>query len=267
MITTKIYYFYAKLFARNVFSRFNRLLFNLGLRGLGILNYQNLRISGEQKFLEGYLGKLTSPVILDVGASKGEYSCHCIRINKYATVYAFEPHPKTFETLKTTVSGEGVIVVNKAVSSSRGRMQLYDYRNNEGSSHATLYQDVIEKVHGGDSISFEVEAVTLDEFVIENKIDKVHLLKIDVEGNELNVLRGAKKSLKKDIFDAIQFEFTQINSVSRVFMKDYFDLLGAKFSLHRLLPNGLSSLADYTPTGHEIYGHQNIVAIRREKNV
>lgn len=122
-------------------------------------------------------------------------------------------------------------------------------------------------MHGGDSISCDVEVVTLDEFVTENKINKIHLLKIDVEGNEMNVLRGAKKSLEKDIFDVIQFEFTQINSVSRVFMKDYFDLLGAKFSLHRLLPNGLLSLGEYFSTTHEIYGYQNIVAIRREKNV
>lgn len=267
MIMREIYYFYAKFFAKNIFSKFNKLLFNLSLRGLGVFNYQNITISGEQKFLENYLSKLASPVIFDVGANKGEYTCHCIRVNKHARVYAFEPHPKTFKILKNSVSGEGVLVVNKAISNSKGKMQLYDYKDNQGSSHATLCQDVIEKVHVGDSISCDVEVVTLDEFVTENKINKIHLLKIDVEGNEMNVLRGAKKSLEKDIFDVIQFEFTQINSVSRVFMKDYFDLLGAKFSLHRLLPNGLLSLGEYFSTTHEVYGYQNIVAIRREKNV
>ena len=267
MIMRKIYYFYAKFFAKKIFSNFNKLLFNLSLRGLGVLNYQNITISGEQKFLEHYLSKLASPVIFDVGADKGEYTCHCIRVNKHARVYAFEPHPKTFKILKSSFSGEGVVVVNKAISSSKGEMQLYDYKNNEGSSHATLCQDVIEKVHGEESISCGVEVVTLDEFVTENKIRKVHLLKIDVEGNEMNVLRGAKKSLEKDIFDVIQFEFTQINSVSRVFMKDYFDLLGARFSLYRLLPNGLLALGEYAPTSDEIYGYQNIVAIRREQNV
>lgn len=93
------------------------------------------------------------------------------------------------------------------------------------------------------------------------------MLKIDVEGNEINVLRGAKKSLEKNIFDVIQFEFTQINSVTRIFMKDYFDLLGARFSLYRFLPNDLLPLSEYTVTNHEIYGYQNIVAIRRERNV
>ncbi len=267
MIMRKIYYFHTKFFAKNIFSKFNELLFNLSLRGLGFFNYQNIMISGEQKFLENYLSELASPVIFDVGANKGEYACHCIRVNKHARVYAFEPHPKTFKILKSTVSVEHVVVVNKAISSSRGKMQLYDFKNNEGSSHATLCKDVIEKVHGKDSISFEVEVLTLDEFMIQNKINKVHLLKIDVEGNEMNVLRGARKSLEKDIFDVIQFEFTQINSISRVFMKDYFDLLGAKFLLYRLLPNGLLPLGEYAPTSHEIYGYQNIMAIRREQNV
>lgn len=267
MIMRKIYYFYARFFAKNIFSKFNKLLFNLSLRGLGVFNYQNITISGEQKFLENYLSKLASPVIFDVGANKGEYTSYCIRVNKHARVYAFEPHPKTFKTLKNSVSSKDVLVVNKAISDSKGKMQLYDYRNNEGSSHATLCYGVIEKVYRGESISYDVEAVTLDEFVTQNKINKIHLLKIDVEGNEMNVLRGAKKSLEKDVFDVIQFEFTQINSVTRVFMKDYFDLLGAKFSLYRLLPNGLLSLDGYAPTSHEIYGYQNIVAIRRKQNV
>jgi len=264
MIIRKIYYYYAKFFAKNIFSKFNKLLFNVSLRGLGVFNYQNSRISGEQKFLENYLSKLASPVIFDVGANKGEYTSRCICINKHARVYAFEPHPKTFEILKRSVSDKCVVVVNKAISNSKGKMQLYDYKNNEGSVHASLCKGVIEKVHKGDGISCDVEVVTLDEFVKENKINKIHLLKIDVEGNEMNVLKGAKDSIKNGIVDVIQFEFTQINSVSRVFMKDYFDLLETNYSLYRLLPNGLLSLGEYTPTSHEIYGYQNIVAIRKE---
>jgi len=263
----KIYYFYTKFFAKNIFSKFNKLLFNLSLRGLGIFNYQDMKVSGEQKFLENYLSKLSAPIIFDVGANKGEYASYCVYANKNARVYAFEPHPKTFEILKKNISNKDVIAVNKAISNSKGKMKLYDYKSNEGSSHATLCPDVIEKVHGGESISYNVKVTTLDEFVRENKINKIHLLKIDVEGNDINVLKGAKESIGNGIIDVIQFEFTQINSISRVFMKDFFDLIGASYTFYRLLPNTLLPLGKYNPTTHEIYGYQNIVTIKKKQNV
>ena len=77
MISTfikKIYYFYARIFSRNIFSRINNLLFNLSLRGLGIYNYQNMNISGEVSFLKKYIKSLPDPIIFDIGANKGDYA-------------------------------------------------------------------------------------------------------------------------------------------------------------------------------------------------
>ncbi len=119
----KIYHVYARVFAKVIFLKANRLMFNLSLRGLGVYNYQNLNISGEQKFLETYLCGLASPVVFDVGAHKAEYTCCCIRVNEHAKVYAFEPHPKTFEVLRNNVSDGNVVFINKGLSSSRGRWE------------------------------------------------------------------------------------------------------------------------------------------------
>ena len=83
-------------------------------------------------------------------------------------------------------------------------------------------------------------------------------------GNEIKVLEGSKESLKKGLFRAIQFEFTQINSVSRVFMRDFFDILGEEYVIYRLLPNQLLPLKKYNATMHEIFGFQNLVAIRKK---
>ena len=85
-----------------------------------------------------------------------------------------------------------------------------------------------------------------------------------MEGNEVNVLKGSKESLRNDIIEAVQFEFTQINSTSRIFMKDFFDILEEKYTINRLLPNELIPLNTYNPTMHEIYAYQNIIALRKK---
>ena len=61
----------------------------------------------------------------------------------------------------------------------------------------------------------------------------------------------------------IQFEFTQLNSTTRVFFKDFYELLSEKYKLFRLLPNGLLEIKSYNPTMQEIFGYQNFVAIMK----
>ena len=256
---------YAKVFAKPMYYKINRFLFSLSLRGLGIYNYQNLFVSGESSFLEKYLSKIDSPVILDIGAHKGAYALLCKQINKQAKIFCFEPHPKTFATLNSETKDFDIVSINQALSDSIGKLLLYDYKTNNSSSHATLYENVIEQVYKRESISFEVDVSTVDCFVEKNDIKNINLLKIDVEGHEIEVLKGAMSSLKQGLVHAIQFEFTQINSSSKVFMKDFYDLLCDRFKFYRLLPNGLLPLGEYNPTFHEIFGYQNIVCIKKIK--
>ncbi len=102
---------------------------------------------------------------------------------------------------------------------------------------------------------------TLDFYCENNGIETIDFLKIDVEGFELNVLKGGARMLKNKKIGMIQFEFTQINSTVGVFFKQFFDLLSADFCLYRLLPNGLQTIETYEPTSCEIFGYQNYVAI------
>lgn len=263
-LLTKLFYLYAFFFARVKFKRIHTLLINLGLRGLGFYNYQNLNISGELHFLKNYLNKIKNPIIFDIGANEGEYAQLCKHINKNAKIFCFEPHPKTFMSLQENIDSNQITLINKALSDKNGKLSLHDYKEKDGSSHASLYADVIEKVHGKESICYEVDVTTVDNIVNEFNIKKIDLLKIDVEGNEVNVLKGSKESLRNDIIESVQFEFTQINSTSRVFMKDFFDILKEKYTMNRLLPNELLPLKDYNPTMHEIFGYQNIVALRKK---
>jgi FkbM family methyltransferase len=257
---------YAKFFAKTRYYKINQFLFSLSLRGLGIYNCQNFFISGELNFLKKHLSKINSPIILDVGAHKGAYALLCKQINNQAKIFCFEPNPKTFAILNDETKGCGIMTINQALSDSRGKLLLYDYMQNDRSTHATLCKDVIEQVHKEKSINFEVDVSTVDNFIQENNLKNITLLKIDVEGHEIEVLKGAKKSLDRGVIDAIQFEFTQINSTSRVFMKDFFDLLQEKYDFYRMLPFELVLLGKYNPTFHEIFGYQNIVCLRKNLN-
>lgn len=257
---------YTFLFARRRFRKVNLLLFNLGMRGLGILNYKNNKISGESRFLSDYLKGKKDCIVFDVGANVGNYSQEVISNNRDVKIYAFEPHPITFKDLssKFDQSHNNVFMYNSAVGSEAGQLTLYDYDSKDGSPHASIFQAVIEDIHQSKSIAHEISVVTLDSFIEENGIERIDLLKIDTEGNELNVLKGAANSIFAGRIKAIHFEFNEMNVISRAFFKDFWDFL-PDYVFYRMLPDGLLCIDRYIPLTCEIFAYQNIVAILRKE--
>lgn len=251
---------YAALFARRIFYRLNKFLYHCSLRGLGILNFENNRISGEERFIKLFLAGKTGGVVFDVGANVGNYSSKVLKTNPLLTVYAFEPHPRTFATLEKNVQHSNFTAINAAAGECAGTSALYDYAADDGSSHASLYQDVIENIHRASSTHHEVKVVALGEFSRENQITNIALLKIDTEGNELNALKGIEDLLSTGKIEAIHFEFNEMNIASHVFFRDFWALL-PNYDFYRLLPDGMVKLEKYSPVFCEIFAYQNIVAL------
>ncbi|WP_067585748.1 FkbM family methyltransferase [Endozoicomonas ascidiicola] len=252
---------YVFFFARSRFEKFNKLLHRVSLSGLGVLNYKTSTVSGEKAFIESYLHN-KSGVVIDVGANVGGYSKDVIRVNSSLTVFAFEPHPVTFSKLSESMSSfENVVTVNKGMSYELGMLKLFDYSDNDGSQHASLYQNVMKDIHGAGSVTeHQVEVITLDEFLSSEKVEEVTLLKIDTEGNELEVLHGAKKAIEQKKIKAIHFEFNEMNTISKAFFRDFWKLLD-NYRFYRLLPNEMMEIKKYSPLNCEIFAYQNIVAI------
>ncbi len=264
-IAYKIARWYGRLFARPSLISFNKFLVHLGMRGLGVYNFGDFFVTGESNFLKQYLSSIDQPVIFDVGANTGSYALLCQQINPNSQIFCFEPHPQTFSLLQKQVqNNKNIKTLNLALSNKSGKLALYDYQDNRNSRHATLCQDVIETVANQTSINFEVPVSTVDEIIIEQRLKKIHLLKVDVEGHDLQVLQGAKSAIANNIVQAIQFEFTKNNSTAKVFMKDFFDLLAKDFIFYRLLPYGLLPLNQYNPSIHEIFAYQNIIGLKRK---
>jgi FkbM family methyltransferase len=246
-----------------------RLLFQIGVRGLGILNYENPYLTGEHHVLS-HLSQHASAgddlVIFDVGANVGVYSDMVKKLYPHARVYAFEPHPTTFVTLDQHAEQNGYKAFNLGLDKLPGEVTLFDRSDILGSAHASQYPDVIEHIHGQAPLAVPVLMTTVDQFAEAQGVSRIHLLKIDTEGNEFNVLLGARRLIQDGMVDLIQFEFNTMNVVSRVFIADFMSLLSS-YDLYRMLPYGLVDLATMGTTEREIFGFQNILAIRRSDNL
>lgn len=161
--------------------------------------------------------------------------------------------------MQSAVSGLGIKAHNYGVGCLKENLKLYDYENADGSEHASLYKDVIEVIHDGRAAEHDVKIVTLNDFANEYHVDRVLLLKIDAEGHELAVLKGFESYLREGRIDLIHFEFNKLNVVSKVFFKDFWDLL-PNYDLYRMVRDGLVHLKNYDPVYCEIFAYQNIVA-------
>jgi FkbM family methyltransferase len=257
---------YRRLFAHERYRRMNQFLHELSLHGLGVLNYENDAVSGELYVIRRALHKDGTGdvrrVILDVGANDGEYSRRITQIDSDARVFAFEPHPVTYERLSTSAKRHGFEAINAGCGETEGTSVLYDYSGNSGSQHASLYRTVIEGIHGSRATGHEIRLTTVDSFLKERGIAEVRLLKIDTEGNEASVLRGARESISSNRIELVQFEFNEMHVASRTFFKDFVDLL-ANYRLYRILPDGCLPLA-YRSVSCEIFAYQNILAVRND---
>ncbi len=255
--------FYYFLFGRKQFRKFNMIFYYLSARCLGVLNYKTEFQSGEADFLNKFAPSFTGCVV-DVGANEGGYSKRVRDLNPHVDIYSFEPHPVTYKRMLNNLQGRNIRAYNLAVGSSEGVLDLYDYALDDGSQHASLYKDVIEKLHHGLSVKHRVDIVKLDNFIKKNpNINHISLLKIDTEGHELEVLKGFEEFIKLNRIDYIHFEFNEMNIVSKSFFKDFMEFL-PNYDFYRMVQNGLIPIKVYSPIFCEIFAYQNILAIHKK---
>ena len=220
-------------------------------------------MASERHFLNRLIPYIEEPVILDVGAHQGKYSS-CIKdINSTAVIHAFEPNPVTFKKLQKVSEAIGLYAVNAGCSDHEGEAELFDYPTDKGSGHASFHKAVFEEFHNRDVQPVKTRLVTIDNYIRAQNIDRVSLLKIDTEGHEYHVLKGASKSIAEGIIGCIQFEFNAIHVQTKTFLRDIVKIL-YNFSFYRLVADGLLPLGNYNALTWELFQLQNIVAIQSD---
>jgi hypothetical protein len=120
---------------------------------------------------------------------------------------------------------------------------------------------VIEDIHHSEAGAISVELTTVDDFMSSEKIERLNLVKVDAEGHELAILKGAANAITAGKIDLVQFEFNEMNVVSRTFFKDFYAAL-PRFSFYRMLVDGLAPVGDYRARTHELFFLHNVIAIR-----
>ena len=150
----------------------------------------------ETTYLE-HLVKIGS-VVIDVGANVGTLSLPlAVRVGKYGKVYSIEASPITFQYLKGNIELnkhiKNIYPLNYAIGEKKG---FVDFSN--------ISSDDMNRVVQEGKQTQRVPMTTLDFIIKENNINKIRLLKIDIEGYELFALQGAQNTL--EITDIVFFE-------------------------------------------------------------
>jgi len=261
MLTNNLYQWYARLFAKPAFMPFHRLLYRLAIRGMGILNSETDEISGEAHFVR-FIRSKNPKLILDVGANEGQFAQLCLRLTS-AEVISFEPHPVTYQKLQKNIQNSRWRGFEMGLGSENGELELFDHAGQAGSQHASFQQGVFTEVH---QTAYEVRKVavkTLDSLLTEFGNKPIDLLKIDVEGFELEVLKGARQLLADKRIRMVLFEFNSMNIASHASFTSFEKLLEG-YDLFRLMPSAFYPLAGENFLFKEIFAYQNLLAIRRD---
>jgi FkbM family methyltransferase len=136
-------------------------------------------------------------LMVDVGAHIGLVAVQVARERPNATVHAFEPFPNNVSALKSNVERNELsnVIVNAAALSDR-----------TGSVTMTVASEGSNWHYVGGQDGLSVDALTLDDYARQAGIDRIDVLKVDVEGHEPSVLRGAGGLLRSGAIRTIVAE-------------------------------------------------------------
>lgn len=232
---------------------------------LGIVSGDKPGESGEMGVFDLVRKKCLTPYcVFDVGANTGQYLnliLKCFSKNKL-TIHCFEPSSFTFNTLKSnSPSNKKIILNNMALGNQKGEVQLYYHEQKSGL--ASLTKRRLDHFHIYFNQNETIEVDTVDNYCSNHNIDKISLLKIDVEGHELDVLSGASQMLQNRAIDIITFEFGGTHIDTRCYFQDFFYFFkNVGMNILRITPSGyLYPIKSYSEN-LEQFRTTNYVAIK-----
>ncbi|RUM57043.1 MAG: hypothetical protein DSY59_03385 [Persephonella sp.] len=147
----------------------------------------------EDKFIKKIIKK--GDIIFDVGAHWGGFTVLFGKlVGKTGKVYSFEPSSINFRYLKKNIcinNLKNIISIYKYAVGNKEKFIKLAIAESSSGHNSIVRGDISVKEYE------EVKQISLDNFINTNGINKINFLKIDVEGYELEVLKGFEKSLKK----------------------------------------------------------------------
>lgn len=216
--------------------------------------------NGELRLLEFYMPK--SKIVFDVGANVGYWTNLAKKINHNLEIHSFEPSKHIFMILSERVKDKGLILNNFGLSSEKGEKLLYKYSGDSGLSSLYQRKGVVDGLEIFDKTTEELIIInTLDNYCAEMDINSIDYVKIDVEGHELEVLKGGESLIERGIIKYIQFEYGGCNIDARILLQDIFMFLQTyHYELFKVFPKELKHYSRYDQR-LENFQYQNWIAI------
>jgi FkbM family methyltransferase len=183
---------------------------------------------------------------IDVGCHKGEVFDEIIQASPLAKHFGFEPIPIFYQQLVKKYSDKGHKIYPYALTAQSGQAIFKHVKN------APAYSGLQERkyaISNPDIEELTVECRTLDEVIPEH--EKISLIKIDVEGAEMGVLLGAKKTIAR-CKPVILFEFgmgaSDMYGTNPAMIFEYFNSL--EYNLYSLLDIAQNQILDLPNLKH-----------------
>jgi FkbM family methyltransferase len=233
---------------------------------MGIGAGSGVHSSGERAVFELLKRRQRPPYcIFDVGANKGQFLDLLLeQLGKDDfRVHCFEPGAETFRALAASHQGDARVTLNHvALGKARGEATLH--YDEAGSGLASLTKRKLDHFGLDFGKSETIRIDTIDAYCAAHAIERIHLLKIDIEGHELDALAGAERMLAARAIDVVTFEFGGCNIDTRTFFQDFWYFFrDAGFSLFRITPSGyLRPIESYREI-HEQFRTINFVAVQK----
>lgn len=221
-------------------------------------NNSDFASNGESRLLLSVLRKLEGGVIFDIGANIGEWSKYCLKISPLVELHLFEPSLFTYNQLLKNTWSQNVHLNNFGLGEKEEVLSLHIFDDASGMN--SLYaRKGIEQIQ---IMKTElVKICTIDDYCNQNSIQKIDFMKIDVEGHDLWVLKGAKQMMTEKRISMIQFEYGGCNLDARVYLRDIWELLQTYgYKLCKIHPNKLHYIKAYQQE-LEVFKYSNWVAL------
>ena len=199
--------------------------------------------NGEAALLKREIHKFSEGVVFDIGANVGEWSKFCLSMAPNLNLHIFEPSTTTYKTLEKFKWPQNISLNNIGLGEKEENLSLNIFEDGSGLNSLYPRQGI------GENQVIKTETVTiktLDDYCERHEIQCIDYLKMDVEGHELSVLKGAKKMLQNKKINMIQFEYGGCNIDARVLLKDIWNFLNEHgYMISKIYPDNVKYFEKY----------------------
>ncbi len=221
----------------------------------------DIATSGEFGVLK--LVAASEPLLFDVGGHVGTYTQEFLKVFPRGRSLIFEPSASHLVHLRQNLAANPAVTIYPVGLSDKAA-ELPLYKDKDISGLASLSQRRLDYMNIKLEVVETVTVRTLDSVVEETGTTAIDLLKMDVEGHELAVLKGGNKTFERGIVKLVQFEFGGCNLDTHTTLQDFYYFFKTyNFAIGLVQPSGRIQILEKYDEFYEQYRTANFVAAPR----